>query len=261
LEQPKKIKLSIVGAGNVAFNLSRIFTEKGIKPFQVLARNVKHHNDFKPFATKIIASAEELEDCEVLILAINDDAVAQFASGLKLKDTLIVHTSGTLEGDAAKSKNNIYGVFYPLQTFSKTHTPDFSEIPIFIQASDNQSLLFLKQLAKMISKEVHLSDDRTRNLLHVSAVFVSNFSHALYAIAEDFLVKESLSFKYLHPLIKETAIKATSTNLTHSLTGPAKRNDQKTIKKHLELLLNHPEEKIIYEQLTAFILNKYNPKK
>ena len=42
-----------------------------------------------------------------------------------------------------------------------------------------------------------------------------------------------------------------------ALTGPAKRGDINTINKHKLMLDNNLEEKMIYEMLTNYILNKY----
>ncbi len=255
----KKLKISIIGAGNVAFHLARIFSEKGMRPFQILARNTEHHEEMIAFASKLITKTEELEPCDIFFLTVNDDAVSALASQIKLKNTLIVHTSGSLAGNAAASAENKCGVFYPLQTFSKQRYPDFNEIPVFIQAEDQESMLLLKQLASQITSHVHHSDDRMRKLLHLAAVFVSNFSHALYLLSEDFLKKESVPFEYLHPLIKETALKAISSDLNKSQTGPARRNDKKTLESHLSLLEQHPEKQEIYRLITRYILNKYHP--
>jgi predicted short-subunit dehydrogenase-like oxidoreductase (DUF2520 family) len=259
LKRLKEQKISIIGAGNVAFHLAHIFSEKGMRPYQILARNTERHEEMKAFASKLITKTAELEPCDILFLAVNDDAVSTLASQIKLKKSLIVHTSGSLPGDAAASSGNKYGVFYPLQTFSKQRFPDFNEIPVFIQAEDQESMIILKNLAIQITSHVHHSDDRMRKLLHLSAVFVSNFSHALYLLAEDFLKTESVPFEYLHPLIKETALKAITSDLSQSQTGPARRNDKETLESHLILLEQHPEKQEIYKLITHYILNKYHP--
>jgi len=255
----KEVKFSIIGTGNVAFHLARIFSERGLQPFQILARNTERHEAFKPFASKLITKTKDLEACDLLILAVNDDAVLALVSQISLKNSVIVHTSGSLAGNASALAHNKCGVFYPLQTFSKQRCPDFNEIPLFIQAEDQESRNLLRQMAGCISSHVIDSDDRTRKLLHLAAVFVSNFSHALYALAEDFLKTESIPFEYLFPLIKETALKAISSDLSHGQTGPARRNDKATLESHLKLLEQHPEKKEIYSLITRYILNKYHP--
>jgi hypothetical protein len=55
----------------------------------------------------------------------------------------------------------------------------------------------------------------------------------------------------LHPLIKETASKVTSLSPEKAQTGPAIRNDLKTIKNHLDLL--NIQQQQIYTILTKSI--------
>lgn len=61
-----------------------------------------------------------------------------------------------------------------------------------------------------------------------------------------------MEFDILKPLILETANKVQSISPYLAQTGPAKRNDKKTIKKHLKLLENEQHE-AIYKLLTASI--------
>jgi hypothetical protein len=60
----------------------------------------------------------------------------------------------------------------------------------------------------------------------------------------------------LSPIIKETFNRSFS-NLSDKLqTGPARRNDKETQKKHLEILTN--EEAKVYELLSQSIYKRYN---
>ncbi|MDD4373882.1 MAG: DUF2520 domain-containing protein [Bacteroidales bacterium] len=258
MEQAKKIKISIIGGGNLAFQLARVFTSNGMMPSQILVRNKAFWDDFEPFCNEVILKTQQLEACDLLFLAVNDDAVSELAKQVKLTNTLIVHTSGSLNANAAACPENKYGVFYPLQTFSKVRFPDFNEIPIFIQAEDEKSFELLKIVAGKISKNVQLANDPMRKTLHVAAVFVSNFSHALFAMADEYLKEQSVPFAHLHPLIKETVNKAIETDLYHGQTGPARRNDIKTIESHLKMLEQHPEKAEIYKMLTSYIYQKYH---
>jgi hypothetical protein len=90
----------------------------------------------------------------------------------------------------------------------------------------------------------------------VAAVIVSNFTNHLYALAEDYCRKEGLDFKQLIPLIGETAERIESLSPKNAQTGPALRHDEETIKKHLDLLKDHPQLKKIYELLTSSIQSK-----
>ena len=96
-----------------------------------------------------------------------------------------------------------------------------------------------------------------REKIHLSAVIVNNFVNYLYQVANDLMQEQSLSFDLLKPLIMETANKINHLSPAEAQTGPAKRNDKKTIEKQLNLLKESPY-KDIYQDLTNSILKKYN---
>ena len=54
-------------------------------------------------------------------------------------------------------------------------------------------------------------------------------------------------------LIEETALRLREISPAQAQTGPAIRQDEATIQKHLELLRNEPIIRDIYEQLTRSI--------
>jgi len=62
-------------------------------------------------------------------------------------------------------------------------------------------------------------------------------------------------FAILQPLIQETAKKILDLSPYDAQTGPAKRNDSKTIRRHFEQLPNNYKE--IYSLLTKSISNTY----
>ena len=84
-------------------------------------------------------------------------------------------------------------------------------------------------------------------------MFVNNFPNHLYALAENYCKKEGIDFKELLPLIEETVSRLKDISPSNSQTGPAVRNDEETIEKHLSLLHAHPQMKKVYEALTSSI--------
>ncbi len=98
-----------------------------------------------------------------------------------------------------------------------------------------------------------------RAALHLAAVFVNNFTNQLYRIGHEITESKGVEFDILKPLIKETANKINTLSPYRAQTGPAIRNDQKTIKKHLELLENE-QHNDIYKLLTKAIQQTHGKK-
>jgi predicted short-subunit dehydrogenase-like oxidoreductase (DUF2520 family) len=172
-----------------------------------------------------------------------------------LKNKLVVHTSGSVSIKKLASKNN-RGVFYPLQSFTTGHVVSFTEIPICIEAEDPKDLAMLRELGEAISEKVVEISSEERQKLHLAAVFVNNFVNHIYHISESYLTENKLDFNLLKPLIKETARKIESMTPSEAQTGPAKRNDLKTIEKHLHLLEDSAYARL-YKQLTQAIQDTY----
>jgi hypothetical protein len=80
----------------------------------------------------------------------------------------------------------------------------------------------------------------------------------MFTIGQDILQEEQLSFELLIPLIENTVEKLTYTSPDKLQTGPAVRNDESTIAKHLGLLKDHDDFKKIYTLLTDSIQKKYS---
>ncbi len=77
-------------------------------------------------------------------------------------------------------------------------------------------------------------------------------------IAAQELLKSNpnLKFDFIHPILKQTIEKLNSQNAIYLQTGPAKRGDEITIKKHLEILEPFQNEQDLYQAITKYIRAK-----
>lgn len=247
------IKIVIIGSGNVAHHLIEAFAKsKKAEVIQVFARQKESVTPLFD-SNKIISNFNDLKEADLYIIAISDDAIASVSSKLPYKNRLVVHTSGTVSMDALDSKNR-KGIFYPLQTFTKNKTVDFSQIPICLESENETDFELLKNVGESISNSVFKINSEQRKALHVSAVFVNNFVNHLYQIGHEICEENKVSFEILKPLILETSNKVMSLSPAVAQTGPAKRNDSQTIEAHLDFLSNE-NQATIYKILTQSIQN------
>ncbi|MBN2173320.1 MAG: DUF2520 domain-containing protein [Bacteroidales bacterium] len=245
----------LIGAGNVATHLGLALKDNGYRILQVYSRTIpsashlagKLHSDFSTDLEKINLKAD------LYIISVPDDAVGELVYKIKLKDRLVVHTSGSLPMDILKNSSSNYGVVYPLQTFSKTRKVDFEHIPICVEANSKLGLETLKRFAGTISGDVRDVNSEQRKKLHLAAVFACNFPNFMYSISAEIVKQANIDFSILRQLIKETAEKVMELDPLEAQTGPAKRGDQKIMEKHLEMLKGFPEFKEIYQLLSERI--------
>lgn len=245
------ISVVILGAGNVATHLFNAFDNSDtVTVNQWFNRNIGSLQSYKN-RVDLTDDLAQLKEADLYIIAVSDDAVANLSAKLPFENRLVAHTSGTVNIHDLDKKNR-RGVFYPLQTFSKSAALDFANVPICIEAIDKSDLKILKTLSTAMGSKSHKVNTNQRKSLHLAAVFVNNFTNQLYRISHEITEDEGVEFDILKPLIMETAKKVQELSPYMAQTGPARRNDKKTIKKHLELLKNE-QHKAIYELLTASI--------
>ena len=261
-----KYKISFVGAGNVAWHLAQALETAGHHIREVFSQNIANAELLCSHLYESKAKTDldfSQSEAQILFIAVNDDALESVLKQLIVPHFMIVvHTSGTkplaVFEDNSKGSLYNYGVFYPLQTFSKQKSVDFSEIPFCIEANDTLILQLLQNIAKTLSKNVFAISSKERQTLHIAAVFACNFVNHLLAISKNILDEHQIDFKMLAPLIKETVNKALLQSPEKVQTGPAKRKDFKTIKKHLEFLSKENDtnnmHKEIYKILTESIM-------
>lgn len=247
------IRLSIIGSGNVAQHLVQAFSKTTeIELIQVFSRQKETVSHLVPIE-RITSIFTELIPVDLTIIAVTDDAITEVSKQFPFDSQFVVHTSGSLAMEALDDKNR-KGVFYPLQTFSKSKEVDFKIIPICLEAQNDSDYQLLKSVAEAISDSVYNISSEQRKALHVAAVFVSNFTNHMYQIGAEICTENGLSFDILKPLIQETANKILYLPPIEAQTGPAKRKDSLTINAHLNFLSDDGQ-KEIYKLLTKSIID------
>jgi predicted short-subunit dehydrogenase-like oxidoreductase (DUF2520 family) len=146
-----------------------------------------------------------------------------------------------------------YGVFYPLQSFTKEKAIDLSDVPFCIEASSTRVHEVLFSIARSLSSKVVVLDSEQRKVLHLAAVFANNFTNHMLFWAKTLLDAEGLDFNLLKPLTKETVEKAFFLMPELAQTGPARRGDYKTMKSHLDQIEANPELSKLYQELSKSI--------
>lgn len=252
-------KIALAGSGNIAWHLANGFKLQGYEISGIWSRTYSNAMALAENCGAMVY--EEISDlrknADMIILAVADNAIEDAASHIGKFDGIVVHTAGSAPMDVLKDSFINYGVFYPLQTFSKGTPVNLSEVPFFLESSSNEVFLAIKQAALSLSAKVYEADSHQRMLLHVAAVFAGNYSNLMYTISNEVIKSSGLPKEILHPLIVETARKATSGDPIKMQTGPARRNDTSTIEKHIETLASLPEYTELYRLLANLISNKY----
>lgn len=255
-------RISFIGSGRVAWHLAPAMENCGVAVGEVYSRKSENadylikrlYNAAKKTNLDFTGSQSDL-----FIICIADDAIEEIAREIILPDNAsLIHTSGSVSMDILSySAATSLGVFYPLQTFSKDQKIDFRSIPVLIEASDKAIQDKLSALAKAMSKKVVQANSNDRKIIHLAAVFASNFTNHMLTKAKYILESNQYDYELLKPLIAETLNKSLRMGPEAAQTGPAKRQDLAILEQHMELLEDDSIREI-YRLISQDIIDQYS---
>ncbi|MEL6132345.1 MAG: DUF2520 domain-containing protein [Bacteroidota bacterium] len=251
------LRIAIIGAGRLAWNLIPSLQQAGNEVFQLISRDQTRLDTFQtnfqiPHVHTDLRALDATAD--IVFLTVSDKAIESVAADLalhKIQGPLFVHTSGSVPMIALQPLGNTIGVFYPLQIFTFDRQVAFRQVPIFVEANGEQKET-LKTLGAQLSEQTFEMDSEARLRLHMGAVIACNFPNFLWKIAQAQL-PENVGLSVYEGLVRETVDKAFAFGPENTQTGPAVRGDLPTLKKHLELLAQTDDLFALYRQLSILI--------
>jgi predicted short-subunit dehydrogenase-like oxidoreductase (DUF2520 family) len=252
------LRIVIIGTGNVATILGKRFLAADHEIVQVCGRNPLHAGELADVLSTTFSTDLKHPDpsADIYVLTVTDTAIASVAAELRLDKKLVVHTAGAVSKDVLSACSKNYGVLYPLQSL-RSELHELPDIPFVVDGNTEDDLAMITEFANSISNQVQQAGDEQRLKMHVAAVMVSNFTNHLYALAKSYCLQEKVDFNMLLPLISAVAERIYEYEPAAIQTGPALRNDEATIQKHLALLQHHPSLKVMYTLFTESIRKMY----
>ena len=250
----------VIGSGNVATHLARALAPH-IEIKQIFSRNIGHARELaasiSPACNAVDDANAVCRDADLYLMAVTDDSIAALTESIKVGgDGIWVHTSGSVDAGVFEGHRPRYGVFYPLQTFSKSKQVDMSQVPLFVEANEERTVDELHALASKISGRVSRLDSEGRRRLHIAAVFACNFVNYMWTVADRQLRMCGTDIHALDPLLRETIDKIATLSPAEAQTGPARRGDTHVMERHIAML--DEADARLYELISRQIYNTYH---
>ena len=264
------MKITLVGAGNVATHLGKALHDAGHEIAEVWSRTEEsakalaetlgckartfdavieegaHTPPYSSSSTDATCNGQA-QACQqasspsstsaIYIISIKDDAIESTASRLipLAPQAIWLHTAGTMPLSILANKGaERIGVLYPMQTFSKAKSVDFSCVSVFIESQGFDEEL--SALASSISPHVYSLNSEGRKHLHLAAVFACNFVNHCYTLSAKVLQEIGIPFDVMLPLIDETARKVHELPPRAAQTGPAIRGDKTVMNRQMSII-------------------------
>ncbi|HET8624222.1 MAG TPA: Rossmann-like and DUF2520 domain-containing protein [Gemmatimonadales bacterium] len=203
---------------------------------------------------------EATRGAHIVLVATPDGAIADAAEALRAGDAVgpnhaVLHLSGVLDRSALAAltpTGAALGSFHPLQTVADATTAAARLKGAWAGLEGDPGALEAgERLAGWLGmRAVRLSAD-SKPLYHAAAVFVSNYTVALAAVAARLAqtagVPADTADRIYHPLLAGTAENLQSSSPAVALTGPIARGDLETVRRHLSALAG--DERTLYRLL------------
>lgn len=240
--------VGIVGAGAVGLALGVALDRAGWPVGAVASRDAGRRERFRAHVGSVRTFAEAtalVDEVELVILAVPDDAVTALAATLRLyAGQAIVHTSGLLGAEAlapALAAGCQAGAFHPLVAFA-----DLDRALAALRGStiaiegDDELAAHLGEMAEAIGGHPVRLAPGSKAAYHAAAVLAAGGVTALLdtirEVAAVMGLDEAGALRIYLPLVEQTLANARSLGIATALTGPATRGDAGTVAAHLRAL-------------------------
>jgi predicted short-subunit dehydrogenase-like oxidoreductase (DUF2520 family) len=243
--------IGIVGAGAVGTALGVALSRAGWPIHAVASRDPVRRDRFRSLVDVARVFTEPLpilDEVELVILAVPDDAIPGLAGSLRMySGQAMVHTSGALGAEVlepAMAAGTQIGAFHPLVAFADTEraVAALHGATVAIEGDDQLAAL-LADMAEAIGATAVRLAPGSKAAYHAAAVLAAGgFVALLDAIAELGRVAgldEAGSLAIYGPLIEGTLGNARALGIRAALTGPMTRGDVGTLRSHLDTLREH----------------------
>jgi len=240
--------LGIIGGGRAAWAFGSTWRRIGWPIAGVALRDGSTSPIASLLQTRTRTLDELARESELILIAVNDAAIADFAERIPPTEAIIFHPSGSM--------TSVRGGFslHPLRALP----------PLGAESDLRDTLLVFEgaheDVARRIAAEAGARfaeiAPRMKSLYHAGAVFGANYVAALLDVAERLLAEAGVENARgdLVALTRSAVDNWARSTGPERFTGPAARGDAAVVEQHLRALASRPELAELYRLLAESIV-------
>lgn len=241
--------VGIIGAGAVGTALGVAISRAGWPVKAVASRDSGRRERFRalvPGARAFSEPAAMLDEVELAIVAVPDDAIRAVAGSMRLySGQVLVHTSGLVAADAlqpALAAGSFIGAFHPLVSFTEDVERSVEGLKgaTIALEGDDAVIGLLADLAEAIGGVPVRLPRGTKPAYHAAAVMASGglvaLLDAIVALGAAAGLDEHGALAVYGRLMEQTLANARAIGVRAALTGPITRGDAGTVAEHIAAL-------------------------
>ena len=266
--RPKSVTL--IGAGNLSSALGPALKAAGYRIDVVAGRNrPDSQRRARLLARRLGAKWCRLDEVRpgshILWLMHTDDALPATAQALARstgwRGKVVFHSSGALSSDVLKPLKQAgahTASLHPMMTFVPGTAPDMSKVPFAVEG-DRQAVAVAKQIVGKLGAEVFPIRKSAKVLYHALGSFSSPLVVATLVTAERVGRAAGLTLpqtrKVMAAILQQTLKNYLERGPAAAFSGPIKRGDLETVRRHLGELKRLPEARDVYIALIRSALS------
>ncbi len=271
---PQKPAITLVGSGNLAQALGPALRAAGYRIDAVAARPSASSRQraaalAKQLEAKVIPLQQATYISQIIWICHTDDALAQTARLLARQKgpqknawegKIVFHSSGALSSSVLAPLRRAgahTASLHPMMTFVPGALPDMQEVPFAVEG-DRHAVAAARQIVKALGAEIFLIAPESKTLYHALGSFSSPLLVATLATAERIGVAAGLNLKQvralIRPILRQTLQNYEEGGAAAAFSGPIKRGDLSTIRRHLRELKRVPAAHEVYRALVKSAL-------
>jgi predicted short-subunit dehydrogenase-like oxidoreductase (DUF2520 family) len=259
-----KITITLVGSGNLATALGPALKTAGYKIDFIASRpNSASRRRAATLARKVGAKTVLLDQLtpasDIIWLCHTDDALADTARLLAKqpgwKGRIVLHSSGALTSDVLlplRTAGAAVGSLHPMMTFVAGARPRMKDVPFAVEG-DARAVSACRQITRAWGAEMFPLKKSAKVLYHTLGSFSSPMLVATLATAERVgraagFSRRQLS-RIMRPILEQTLKNYLERGAAAAFSGPLKRGDIATLRRHLQNLQQVPGASEVYRAL------------
>jgi predicted short-subunit dehydrogenase-like oxidoreductase (DUF2520 family) len=260
----KELDIAIVGAGTLGTALGYALHQSGYRVSEIVTRDQPQSlRRARAFANRVHASATTLSKAQlsarITWICVPDDSISEVAQNIaKRRDwrrKIVLHSSGALGSGAlagAKEAGAETASAHPLMTFVAQSSVNFKGVPFAIEG-DPKALAVIGAVVGRLGGRPFRIAAQFKPAYHAFGFFSSPALVALIAAAQQVGKMAGLGERQardlMEPIVRQTIDNCFRSTPQEAFSGPLRRGDLATIRKHLEVLKQQPNLRELYRAL------------
>lgn len=263
--------ISIVGTGTLATALAGALHRAGFPVSEIIHRGSPQSLErAHALAQTVKAHARKIDeshlDAKLTWICVPDDVIADLAKQIAARgnwqNKFVVHSSGALGSEILaplQEAGALIGSAHPLMTFVHLSAPDLNSVP-FAMEGDRKTLTVVAAVVRALGGKPFRIPTEFKTAYHAFGFFSSPGLVALIAAAQHVGalagLEEDESRQLMEPIVRQTIDNCFRSTPKQAFSGPLRRGDIATIRKHLEALKDERNLLELYKALCRIALQQ-----